>query len=47
METLFHASVLNPIGTVPIVCTMDDDAKERSRISLWTAINVFIIYYFF
>jgi multiple antibiotic resistance protein len=22
---------------------MDDDAKERSRISLWTAINVFII----
>jgi MarC family membrane protein len=38
-------SVLNPIGTVPIFVglTMDDDAKERSRISLWTAINVFII----
>ena len=38
-------SVLNPIGTVPIFVglTMDDNAKERSRISLWTAINVFII----
>lgn len=38
-------SVLNPIGTVPIFVglTMDDDKKERSRISLWTAINVFII----
>jgi multiple antibiotic resistance protein len=38
-------SVLNPIGTVPIFVglTMDDSAKERSRISLWTAINVFII----
>ncbi|NRT10952.1 MarC family NAAT transporter [Flavobacterium sp. 14A] len=38
-------SVINPIGTVPIFVglTMDDDEKERSRISLWTAINVFII----
>lgn len=38
-------SVLNPIGTVPIFVglTHDDDQKERSRISLWTAINVFII----
>jgi MarC family membrane protein len=38
-------SVLNPIGTVPIFVglTMDDDKKERSRISLWTAINVFTI----
>jgi multiple antibiotic resistance protein len=38
-------SVLNPIGTVPIFVglTQDDDKKERSRISLWTAINVFII----
>jgi multiple antibiotic resistance protein len=26
---------------------MDDDAKERSRISLWTAINVFINYILF
>ncbi|SDW68548.1 MarC family NAAT transporter [Flavobacterium degerlachei] len=45
--SLFAAlfSVLNPIGTVPIFVglTMDDDKKERSRISLWTAINVFII----
>jgi len=38
-------SVLNPIGTVPIFVglTMDDSQKERSRISLWTAINVGII----
>lgn len=38
-------SVLNPIGTVPIFVglTMDDDQRERSRISLWAAINVFII----
>lgn len=38
-------SVLNPIGTVPIFVglTHDDSASERSRISLWTAINVFII----
>ena len=38
-------SVLNPIGTVPIFVglTMDDDKIERSRISLWTAIDVFII----
>lgn len=38
-------SVLNPIGTVPIFVglTQDDSKKERFRISLWTAINVFII----
>ncbi|SCY37908.1 MarC family NAAT transporter [Flavobacterium caeni] len=38
-------SVLNPIGTVPIFVglTQDDSKKERSRISLWTAINVAII----
>lgn len=38
-------SVLNPIGTVPIFVglTHDDPKKERSRISLWTAINVGII----
>lgn len=38
-------SVLNPIGTVPIFVglTHDDSKAERSRISLWTAINVCII----
>jgi multiple antibiotic resistance protein len=38
-------SVLNPIGTVPIFVglTQFDSKNERSRISLWTAINVFII----
>jgi MarC family membrane protein len=38
-------SVLNPIGTVPIFVglTHSDTKKERSRISLWTAIDVFII----
>lgn len=38
-------SVLNPIGTVPIFVglTQGDPKKERSRISLWTAINVCII----
>lgn len=38
-------SVLNPIGTVPIFVglTQDYSKKERSRVSLWTAINVFII----
>ena len=38
-------SVLNPIGTVPIFVglTQDDEKKERSRISLWTAIDVGII----
>lgn len=44
---LFFAlfSVLNPIGTVPIFVglTQHDDIKERSRISLWTSINVCII----
>lgn len=38
-------SVLNPIGTVPIFVglTQHDDKKERSRISLWTAIDVALI----
>lgn len=38
-------SVLNPIGTVPIFVglTQHDDQKERARISLWTAIDVFLI----
>ncbi|RZJ74465.1 MAG: NAAT family transporter [Flavobacterium sp.] len=38
-------SVINPLGAVPIFVglTADDSKKERSRISLWTAINVFII----
>ncbi|MGL2994180.1 MarC family protein [Flavobacterium sp. TSSA_36] len=38
-------SVLNPIGTVPIFVglTQNDSQTERNRLSLWTAINVFII----
>lgn len=38
-------SVLNPIGTVPIFVglTQDYDKKERARVALWTAIDVFII----
>ncbi|TBX66341.1 MarC family NAAT transporter [Flavobacterium silvisoli] len=38
-------SVLNPIGTVPIFVglTQDYSKKERSKVSLWTSINVFII----
>jgi MarC family membrane protein len=38
-------SVLNPIGTVPIFVglTQDYTKKERSRVSLLTAFNVFII----
>lgn len=44
---LFFAlfSVLNPIGTVPIFVglTQDYTKNERSRVSLWTSINVFII----
>ena len=38
-------SVLNPIGTVPIFVglTQDYTKKERSRVSLLTAVNVFII----
>jgi len=38
-------SVINPLGAVPIFVglTQDDSKEERSRISLWTAINVFII----
>lgn len=38
-------SVLNPIGTVPIFVglTQEDTKKERSRISLWTAIDVCLI----
>lgn len=38
-------SVLNPIGTVPIFVglTQDYNKKERARVSLWTAIDVFLI----
>lgn len=38
-------SVLNPIGTVPIFVglTQDYDKKERARVALWTAIDVFLI----
>lgn len=38
-------SVLNPIGTVPIFVglTQDYTKKERSRVAIWTGINVFII----
>ncbi|MEZ4854403.1 MarC family NAAT transporter [Flavobacterium sp.] len=38
-------SVINPLGAVPIFVglTQDDSKAERNRISLWTAINVFII----
>lgn len=38
-------SVLNPIGTVPIFVglTQDYTKKERAKVSLWTAFNVFII----
>lgn len=38
-------SVINPLGTVPVFVglTQDDSPKEQARISLWTAINTFII----
>lgn len=38
-------SVINPLGAVPIFVglTSGDSKSERSRISLWAAINVFII----
>lgn len=38
-------SVINPLGAVPIFVglTQSDSKAERSRISFWTAINVFII----
>ncbi|PZR19000.1 MAG: antibiotic resistance protein MarC, partial [Flavobacterium psychrophilum] len=38
-------SVINPLGAVPIFVglTQDDSMGERSRISFWTAVNVFII----
>ncbi|MBN9285042.1 MULTISPECIES: MarC family NAAT transporter [unclassified Flavobacterium] len=38
-------SVLNPLGAVPIFVglTHNDTKAERSRTSLWTAVNVFII----
>jgi MarC family membrane protein len=38
-------SVINPLGIVPIFVglTQGDSNAERSRISFWTAINVFII----
>ncbi len=38
-------SVINPLGTIPIFVglTTEDTAKERSRTSLLTAINIFVI----
>ena len=38
-------SVINPLGAVPIFVglTQDDSTAERSRISFWTAVNVFLI----
>ena len=38
-------SVINPIGTVPIfvALTQDYSKQERSRVSMWTAFNVFVI----
>lgn len=38
-------SVINPLGAIPIFVglTMNDSMAERSRISFWTAVNVFII----
>ncbi len=38
-------SVLNPLGVIPIFVglTHHESSAERSRISLWTAVNVFII----
>jgi len=38
-------SVLNPLGAVPIFVglTQEYTKKERSRVALWTAINVFLI----
>lgn len=38
-------SVINPLGAVPIFVglTQEDSKAERSRISFWAAINVFII----
>jgi len=38
-------SVINPLGAVPIFVglTMDYTKAERSRVSLWAAVNVFII----
>lgn len=38
-------SVINPLGAIPIFVglTQDDSHAERSRISFWTAVNVFII----
>ena len=38
-------SVINPLGAVPIFVglTLGDAKSERSRISFWTAVNVFLI----
>lgn len=38
-------SVINPLGTLPIFVglTQNDTSQERARISLWAAINTFII----
>lgn len=50
MELYFYAfaalfSVMNPLGTVPIFVglTQEDSLKERSRTSILTAINIFVI----
>ena len=38
-------SVLNPLGAIPVFVglTQEDTMAERSRISIWTAVNVFLI----
>lgn len=45
--TIFAAvfSVLNPLGAIPVFVglTQEDSLAERSRISIWVAINVFLI----
>lgn len=40
-----YFSVINPLGTLPIFVglTQNDTSQERARISLWAAINTFII----
>lgn len=50
MELFFYIfaalfSIINPLGTLPIYVglTIDESKAERSRICLWTAINVFLI----
>jgi small neutral amino acid transporter SnatA (MarC family) len=47
MELLFiyllRFSVINPIGTVPILLDFRMMTKRTFPISLWTAVNVFVI----